>query len=116
METKAMSNIRLDEAEVSLRENVIFITGVVTFETVAMLQKKSISLMERDVSVSLYRVDLAEVKEVNSAALGLFIELKKASITHNKSIQFLHPPERLWSLAQVCGVANFLGWAADQSS
>ncbi|MES2204070.1 MAG: STAS domain-containing protein [Pseudomonadota bacterium] len=103
-----MSNNQFDEAEVSQREGVIFMTGVVTFETVAMLQKKIILLMQRDASLSLYQINLMDVKKVNSAALGLLVELKKYTIAHNKAVVFLNLPERLLSLAQVCGVAAWL--------
>ena len=105
-----MLNNRLDEAEVYERERVIFIKGATTFETVAAIQKKIVFLIQKNSSLSFYQIDLTDVKEVNSAALGLLVELKKVTIAYKKTIVFLNAPERLLSLAQVCGVASWLGF------
>ncbi len=91
------------------KEEVFCIQNAVTFETIVCIQKKIIQLMQENTSLALYTIDFKEVTEVNSAALGLLVELKKYTITHKKGIKFIHLPERLLSLAQVCGVAEWLG-------
>ncbi len=96
----------------SVRQNneVIMIDGAVTFETVAAIQKSIEHLLQCDqFAGSRYQINLESVTLVNSAALGLLVELKKATIAHKKMIVFLNAPRRLLSLAQVCGVSDWLG-------
>lgn len=95
----------------SVHENneMIMVSGIVTFETVAAIQKNMINLLQKNPAVSQFQVDLATATQVNSAALGLLVELKKVTIAQKKEIVFLNLPQRLISLAQVCGVADWLG-------
>lgn len=95
-------------SQVIQNEDTFFITEVVTFETVTTLQKTVIALILKNPSISHFQIDFSRVTEVNSAALGLLIELKKYIIAHQKTVIFLNLPERLLSLAQVCGVADWL--------
>lgn len=89
------------------KEGALVVQGAVTFETVAIIQKKITEFLHNN-SLSTVQVDLKEVTQVNSAALGLLVELKKQAIAHKKAVHFLNPPERLLSLAQVCGVSIWL--------
>ena len=91
-----------------LQANTVFIKGEVTFETITVIQKDMITLMHGQSSLSAYQIDLSGVTEVNSAALGLLVELKKYTVAHKKVIAFLNLPERLASLARVYGVADWL--------
>ena len=104
-----MTSNKFYEAEVVQREDVVFIKGVATFETVAAIQKAITVLLQKNASASIFQVDFTQVIEVNSAALGLLVELKKYTILHKKAVVFLNLPEKLISLAQVCGVAEWLG-------
>ena len=97
------------QATVFEKEGIFYIKSAITFETVAAIQKDTLSLIQNAASLSAYQIDLKEVTEVNSAALGLLVELKKATIVHKKTIVFLNVPGRLLSLAQVCGVSDWLG-------
>lgn len=96
-------------SQVSQNEDVIILEGAVTFETVASIQKSILQLLRNAGSSLEFKVNLQAVTQVNSAALGLLVELKKYIMAHRKIIVFLHSPERLISLAQVCGVADWLG-------
>jgi len=98
------------QSRVVQNEGIISIQGAVTFETVAAIQKEITCLLHKNESLSESKIDLAEVSVVNSAALGLLVELKKKAVMKHKAITFLNAPERLLSLAQVCGVAIWLGW------
>lgn len=94
-------------ATVHRKEGSFFIQEAVTFETVSTLQNNLIRMM-RDASLPSCTLNFEGVKEVNSAALGLLVELKKYSIAQKKEIQFLNLPERLLSLAHLYGIAGFL--------
>lgn len=96
-------------ATVFKKEEIFYLKSTITFETVAAIQKEIISLIRNNLSLSVYQIDLKDITEVNSAALGLLVELKKYSMAHKKTIVFLHSPERLLLLAQVCGVSDWLG-------
>lgn len=85
------------------------IEGAVTFETVARIQKSVMNLLSRELPSAVYQVNLAGITLVNSAALALLVELKKKVLAQKKAVTFLNPPERLVGLAQVCGVADWLG-------
>ncbi len=96
------------QSNISKKEGIIYIEGTVTFETVAVIQKNIAQLLQDSEFASKCSLDLKAVAQVNSAALALLVELKKQSILHKRVIVFLHPPERLLLLAQVCGVAEWL--------
>ena len=94
---------------VSLQNNhQICIQGSVTFDTVAVVQKNVMTLLRNNSSLTDFQLNLKDVSVVNSAALGLLVELKKWVVAQHKTIRFLNLPDRLLSLAQVCGVATLL--------
>lgn len=90
------------------KENMFYVQNVITFETVACVQEEVMHLIQKNASLTAYAIDLKNVTQANSAALGLLVELKKYTIVHKKEIKFTNLPERLLSLAQVCGVAKWL--------
>jgi len=96
------------QSAVFQEHQVFFVQNTVTFETVALIRKNVLSFMEENPSIETYSIDLRDVKEVNSAALGLLVELKKYTIARKKMVIFLNLPERLTSLAKVYGVAEWL--------
>jgi phospholipid transport system transporter-binding protein len=53
-------------------------------------------------------VDLAGVTEVDSAAVSLLLEWRRAAASANRQIEFLHLPANLKSLAVLYGVAELL--------
>ena len=96
-------------SEVLQNSEEIQVSGVVTFETVALIQKNIERLFQvGQQTLSCYRINLAAVTLVNSSALGLMVELKKKALQQHKSITFFNLPEKLLSLAQVCGVSQWL--------
>jgi anti-anti-sigma factor len=93
------------------KDGVIIIQGAVVFETVASIEKSVSHIQQQHPLVSECRIDLAAVVEVNSAALGLLVQLKKQATQNGQAMMLVHPPERLLSLAQVYGVASWLGFS-----
>lgn len=55
------------------------------------------------------RVDLAEVTEVDSAAVSLLLEWRRAAQRGNRQIEFINLPQNLLSLAALYGVSELLG-------
>jgi phospholipid transport system transporter-binding protein len=54
-------------------------------------------------------VDLAGVTEVDSAAVSLLLEWRRAALAGNRRIEFTNLPANLKSLATLYGVADLLG-------
>lgn len=97
------------QSTVFQEHDVFFMQNTVTFETVALITKNVLRFIKENPSIEAYSIDLRDVKEVNSAALGLLVELKKYAILHKKMVRFLNIPEKLIALAQVCGLIECLG-------
>lgn len=53
-------------------------------------------------------LDLAEVTEVDSAAVSLLLEWSRAAQRRNQRIEFVNLPENLKSLAKLYGVSEML--------
>ena len=56
-------------------------------------------------------VDLEGVTEVDSAAVSLLLEWRRAAASANRQIEYIHLPANLWSLAALYGVAELLSEA-----
>ena len=54
-------------------------------------------------------VDLSGVTEVDSAAVSLLLEWRRAARRRNRTIQFVNIPGNLKSLAALYGVSELLG-------
>lgn len=54
-------------------------------------------------------VDLAEVTEVDSAAVSLLLEWRRAAQRRHHRIEFVNLPDNLKSLARLYGVTELLG-------
>ena len=104
-------------SQVCLEQNKLFITGDVTFETVASLYQDLVSHIKPEgrrasdyqrQQNNVLTIDFSRVKQVNSAALALMIEAQKIAVKSNRKIAFQNLPSRLQALAQVCGVEAML--------
>jgi len=56
-------------------------------------------------------VDLEGVTEVDSAAVSLLLEWRRAAASANRQIEYIHLPANLRSLAALYGVADLLAEA-----
>lgn len=56
-------------------------------------------------------VDLAAVSEVDSSALSLLLEWRRAAAAANRAIEYTNLPANLRSLADLYGVSELLGAA-----
>lgn len=98
--------------DVIQKGDTIAIQGAITFDSVSHVQKDIMQILQKPGRASEYRVDLLAVAQVNSAALGLLVELKKYALVTHLKIVFINLPERLLALAQVCGVSSWLEFSA----
>ena len=81
--------------------------GPVTMDNVTAVLAESAPLLKHPRVV----VDLKGVTEVDSAALSLLLEWRRAAARENRRIEFANVPPNLTSLAQLYGVADLIGTA-----
>ncbi len=82
----------------------IRITGPLTHETVRTLYDGGLQAG----ATSALEIDLAEVGAVDSAAVSLLLAWLREAQRSNLTLQFLHVPDNLLSLARLYGVAEML--------
>lgn len=91
-------------ATASFSNSTLSISGAVTFESVTALErqiKKLIVNQESDIIV-----DLNEVEQSNSAALGLMLEIKR--LLRGREVKFINLPIQLQSMVSVYGISSVL--------
>jgi phospholipid transport system transporter-binding protein len=81
------------------------LTGELGFATVPGLLARSVRGMSGGGAIE---IDLAGVTRVDSAGLALLIEWTRAGMRAGRTIRFIHVPEQLFSIAQVCGLEDIL--------
>ena len=83
------------------------VQGPLTIATAAGLAEEG----RRQFSAASVVVDLAGVTEVDSAAVSLLLEWRRAALAAGRHIAFIHLPANLKSLAALYGVSELLGEA-----
>jgi phospholipid transport system transporter-binding protein len=78
--------------------------GAVTLENALALREQGLRLLTAP-EVSL---DLAGVTEVDSTALSLLFEWRRAALAANRRIRYVNLPENLTSLARLYGVTELV--------
>ena len=81
------------------------VSGPMTIRTAAVLLEEGSRLL----SNGGVAVDLSGVTEVDSAAVSLLLEWRRAALRRNQRIEFLNLPDNLKSLAKLYGVTDLLG-------
>ena len=78
--------------------------GAVTLENALALRDEGLRLFaEAEVTL-----DLSGVTEVDSAAVSLLFEWRRAAIAANRSIRYVNLPDNLTSLANLYGVTELV--------
>lgn len=80
------------------------VRGALTLRSAVPLLRRGRELFVEPVS----RVDLADVGEVDSAALGLLLEWLREARAHKREIVYLNLPANLVSLGSLYGVLDLL--------
>lgn len=81
------------------------LTGAVNLENALALREDGLRLFTEQETT----LDLSGVTEVDSAAVSLLFEWRRAALAANRSIRYVNFPENLKSLAQLYGVADLVG-------
>ncbi|MBS1217440.1 MAG: anti-sigma-factor antagonist [Proteobacteria bacterium] len=79
--------------------------GAVNLENALALREDGLRLFTQ----SEVTLDLSGVTEVDSAAISLLFEWRRAAQAANRSIRFVNLPDNLKSLAQLYGVTELVG-------
>lgn len=93
-------------AELSIVDDNVSVSGVLSFETVPDLIKQVEQLIKNHDQVN---VDLAGVVDSNSAGLALLLEMVRTTKLQNKSINFKNLPEQIKIVASAYGIDSELG-------
>lgn len=80
------------------------LTGTVNLENALALREEGLRLFV-DPEVTL---DLAGVTEVDSAAVSLLFEWRRAALAANRRIRYVNLPDNLTSLAKLYGVTELV--------
>lgn len=80
------------------------LTGAVNLGNVLALREQGLGLFTSAQTV----VDLSGVTEVDSTALSLLFEWRRAALAANRSIRYVNLPENLSSLARLYGVTELV--------
>jgi len=81
------------------------ISGDLDFQTVPGVLKASQSLFANNKSIT---IDLSGVNSSNSAGLALLLEWMRYADSNAHSLTFLHLPDQMKEIAQLCGVDDKL--------
>jgi phospholipid transport system transporter-binding protein len=78
--------------------------GAVTLENALSLREEGLRLF----TAQEVTLDLGAVAEVDSTALSLLFEWRRAALAANRSIRYVNLPENLTSLARLYGVTELV--------
>ena len=81
------------------------VEGPITMRNVTAVLAESARVFEGSSII----VDLAGVTEVDSAAVSLFLEWRRAAARDGRTIQYANMPANLRTLAELYGVLDLLG-------
>lgn len=90
---------------IECKEGHCTLQGAVNLENALALREDGLRLFTQT-EVTL---DLSGVTEVDSAAVSLLFEWRRAALAANRSIRYVNLPDNLKSLAQLYGVTELVG-------
>lgn len=90
---------------IECKEGRCTLKGAVNLENALALREEGLRLFaEPEVTL-----DLAQVTEVDSAAVSLLFEWRRAALAANRKIRYINLPDNLTSLAELYGVTELVG-------
>jgi phospholipid transport system transporter-binding protein len=92
------------DASVRLEENQLFVSGPVTYGSVAKITQAGLASMNHHDLV----IDLVEITEVDSSAVSMLLEWLRAAHAHNFQLRFVNLPGNLVSLIQLYDVTDLI--------
>ncbi len=90
---------------IECKEGRCTLKGAVNLENALALREDGLRLFTHT-EVTL---DLSGVTEVDSSAVSLLFEWRRAALAANRSIRYVNLPDNLKSLAQLYGVTELVG-------
>jgi len=90
---------------IECKEGRCTLKGAVNLENALALREEGLRLFVDDTVT----VDLAGVTEVDSAAVSLLFEWRRAALAANRTIRYVNLPDNLASLAQLYSVTELVG-------
>ena len=89
---------------IECHEGCCTLKGAVNLENALALREEGLRLFtEQDTTL-----DLSGVTEVDSAAVSLLFEWRRAALAANRRIRYVNLPDNLTSLAKLYGVAEIV--------
>ncbi|WP_158228990.1 lipid asymmetry maintenance protein MlaB [Chitinimonas sp. BJB300] len=88
---------------------VITLTGGLVLDSICRIEREFADQLRQSTLV----VDLAGVSEVDSTAISLLLQWRRAAAAAGRQLQFRQPPASLLSLATLYGVEEFLQFSND---
>ncbi len=96
----------MEECEISRTDEQNYsIAGVLNFDTVPEILKKSDTLIPSSKDIS---IDLGQVSDANSAGMALLIEWKSLALSKGYDVTFLNIPVQISRLAEVCKIEKLI--------
>ena len=90
---------------IECHEGCCTLKGAVNLENALALREDGLRLF----TAPAVTLDLSGVTEVDSAAVSLLFEWRRAALAANRSIRYVNLPENLRSLAALYGVTELVG-------
>ena len=87
---------------------VLPLEGNLTFETIPAVLAETVQFVARPDLPERLTIDFAKVEAVDSAAVALLLEWRRAAMKRGKKLVFVNLPANLVALAQLYGVAEIL--------
>lgn len=88
----------------SVETNRLALSGSVVIQTLKSLQTEGLAKIAAGDLV----VDMRDVTEVDSTAVSLLMELRRAAATHSRKLSVVNMPDNVRSLARLYGVTEML--------
>ena len=101
--------MQLSHAEITQQNKQQYlISGIVDFSTVPNLLRQASGLIlgSKSADINSITIDLSQVKECNSAALALMLEIAKSAQQKNIELHFENLPATALTIAKAYGVEN----------
>jgi len=90
---------------IECKDGRCMLKGAVNLETALALREEGLRLF----TANEVTLDLSAVTEVDSAAVSLLFEWRRAALAANRSIRYVNFPDNLKSLAELYGVTELVG-------
>lgn len=100
----------IKKINIVLSENVLELSGVITFNDVVALLNVCI---EKTSKLNIIKVDLSKLESSNSSVLIFVINYIRSAIKNKQTIRFLNIPDLLIELSQIYNLNKIISYDED---